>query len=113
MNKVLKIIMVGVVLGGLTYLIFRVAYTEQASGDRFIMLVMAAYLLLGWILTWRRRGYVPKNDQSDMEETDDKKDLETIQEELKKDLEKRPISIYGYSLFLAVALILALDFFLR
>lgn len=111
MNKALKISLVGLAIGSLTYLIFRFAFRVQASGDRFVMLTMAIYLLLGWILTWRRKGYVPKQDTDETEE--ETKDLETIQEELKKDIEKRPISLYGYSFFLAVALIMALDFFLR
>lgn len=107
MNKKLMVPLVGIVLGGVTFAAGRLLYSEQSGSDRFIMLIMSAYIIIGLLLSWRL-AYATRPGK-----TADQTDTQTMEQESKDRRRPQPITPFGYSFFIAVIVILLLDYLIR
>lgn len=102
-----KITAVGVFLGGITFGVVRLLTKSAAASERFILPLIGLYLAIGLLLLWKTVYQVRPNEYREQS-------MEITQNQQRKDsLKREPISRYGYSFILAVALILVLDLLIR
>lgn len=99
-----KYVIVGLGLGILTYGIVRLVVGSAAASDSYIYPIVSAYLLIGLLLSWKM---YPAQPPKRLHESNR---LEFPPPVRRK---KEPISRYGYSFLIGVAIILLLDLALR
>lgn len=106
MNKTFKVVIVGLVLGGVSFLAAKL-FGPGWAADRFLMISMSIYIVLGLILSWRL--VYDKQPDPEAEEGENS----TSKKVSKAFPKRKPLTPFGYSFFIAVAMMLLLDLVIR
>ena len=107
MKQVLRNVLLGAGLGGATFLIIRLLNADRAGQDRWILIGLSVYIVLGLFMSWGR-AYVSRPDQ-----TAHRVDSVSQKQDVKDMRDRASLVQYGYAFFLAAAAILLLDYFIR
>lgn len=107
MNKLVKNVLIGIALGGVSFLIIRLLNADRAGQDRWIMITLSVYIILGLLMSWGR-AYVSRPNQ-----TAHRVDPVSQKQDVKDMRDRASLVQYGYAFFLASATILLLDYFIR
>lgn len=107
MQRIVKVLLAGCILGGGTFALIRQLTSTMASAQNYLMLAMAIYLMIGLLMTWRR-SYVAK--PRDLAHRVEKVSRDQDSKEAGRD---HALSPYGYSFIIAMVMMLALDYFIR
>ena len=107
MKQIGRIIVVGLILGGLTFLLIHLLSDTMAIRQRYILIGLAIYLVLGLFLVWSR-PHVTRMDQ-----TAHRVDRVTQKQDVTDMRQKLSLSTFGYSFGLAAVVLLVLDYLIR
>ena len=107
MKHIIRLLLVGLVLGGVTFLLIHLLSPTMADRQRYILIALAVYLVLGLFLVWSRPQVLR------MDQTAHRVDQVAQQQDVTDMRQKLSVSTYGYSFGVAAVVVLLLDFFIR